>query len=73
MRDTEFYEALLGRSGPWKVTEVELNSAAGRVDVWIEDSSSFKWECAECQDKASVYDHSEERVWRHLNTCQFGT
>ena len=73
MRDTEFYEALLGLSGPWKVTEVELNSAAGRVDVWVEDRSSFKWKCPECQEKASVYDHSEERVWRHLNTCQFGT
>ena len=38
MRDTEFYEAILGLSGPWKVTKVELNSAAGRVDVWVEDA-----------------------------------
>ena len=42
MRDTEFpvrwpggYDALPGLSDPWKVTKVQLNSAAGRVDVWI--------------------------------------
>lgn len=73
MRDTEFYEVLLGLSDLWKVTKVELNSAAGRVDVWVEDRPGVKWSCPECQDKAAVYDHSEERVWRHLNTCQFGT
>ena len=73
MRDTEFYEALLGLSDPWKVTKVELNSEAGRVDIWIEDCSGFKWSCPECQEKVSIYDHSEERVWRHLNTCQFRT
>ena len=43
MRDTEFYEAILGLSGPWKVTKVELNSAAGRVDVWVEDRSSISF------------------------------
>ena len=73
MRDTEFYEALLGLRDPWRVTNVELDSAAGRVDVWIEDRSGVQWSCPECGKKASVYDHSEERVWRHLNTCQFGT
>lgn len=46
-RDTEFYEALLGLSGPWTVTKVELDSAAGRVDVWIEDRSGVKWNCPE--------------------------
>jgi transposase len=73
MRDTEFYEALLGLSDPWRVTQVKLDTPAGRVEVWIEDRSGVKWKCPECKKKVSVYDHSEERVWRHLNTCQFGT
>lgn len=73
MRDTEFYKELLGLRDPWRVTKVELDSAAGRVDVWIEDRSGVQWSCPECSTQASVYDHSEERVWRHLNTCQFGT
>jgi transposase len=70
MRDTEFYETLLGLSDPWKVTKVKLDSAASRVDVWVQDRSGVKWECPECQDKVAVYDHSQDRVWRHLNTCQ---
>jgi transposase len=73
MRDTELYEALLGLKNPWKVTKVKLDSIAGRVDVWVEDFPGTKWNCPECKIKASVYDHSEERVWRHLDTCQFGT
>ena len=73
MRDTSFYEALLGLSNSWRVTKVDLNTSAGRVDVWAKDRPGIKWRCPECQEKASVYDHSEERVWRHLNTCQFGT
>jgi len=73
MRDTELYEQLLGVSHPWKVIKVELDSLAGRVDVWIKDRSGVSWVCPKCQAKASVYDHSQERVWRHLNTCQFGT
>jgi hypothetical protein len=41
MRDTEFYEALLGLRGPWRVSKVELDSSAGRVDVWVEDRSDI--------------------------------
>ncbi len=73
MQDTDLYKQLLGVSHPWKVTKVELNSPAGRVDVWIKDRSGISWACPKCHAKASVYDHSQERVWRHLNTCQFGT
>ncbi len=73
MQDTELYERLLRLKNPWRVTKVKLNSAAGRVDVWVENYSGTKWDCPECKIKASVYDHSEERVWRHLDTCQFGT
>ena len=73
MRDTEFYEALLGLGEAWKVTKVELNPTAGRIDVWIEDRGGCKWKCPECHKEATVYDHSQERVWRHLDTCQFGT
>lgn len=64
---------MLGLQDPWRVTKVELDSAAGRVDVWVEDRSGVKWNWPECGTKTSVYDHSEKRVWRHLNTYQFGT
>ncbi len=31
------------------------------------------WPCPECAMTLSVYDHSEEREWRHLDSCQFKT
>jgi len=43
MRDTELYQQLLGLHDPWSVTKVELDAAAGRVDVWVEDRSGVKW------------------------------
>jgi len=73
MRDTELYQALLGLKDPWRVGAVKLDLVGGRVDVWIEDRAGVKWDCPECGQKGSVHDHSEERVWRHLDTCQFGT
>lgn len=73
MRDTELYQALLGLKAPWFVREVKLDVSGGRVDVWIRDRKGEKWACPECGQTGSVHDHSEERVWRHLDTCQFGT
>ena len=29
--------------------------------------------CPECGQEHAVYDHSAERVWRHLDSCQFMT
>ena len=73
MRDTELYQALLGLKDPWRVREVKLDVSGGRVDVWLEERSGVKWGCPECGEEGGLYDHSPERVWRHLDTCQFGT
>jgi transposase len=73
MRDTELYQTLLGLKDPWYVRTVELDASGERVDVWIEERSGRKWACPECGAEGGVYDHSAERVWRHLDTCQFGT
>jgi transposase len=73
LEDTEFYKQLLGLSDPWRVVKVKLDMAAGRVDVWAEEAGGANWSCPECKKRASVYDHAEERVWRHLNTCHCQT
>ena len=73
MKDTEFYKELLGLPDPWRVGKVKLDLAAGRVDVWVEEAGGTKWSCPECGGNAPVYDHAEERVWRHLDTCQCQT
>lgn len=73
MRDTELYQALLGLKAPWFVREVQLDVSGERVDVWIRHGKGEQWACPECGQAGAVHDHSEERVWRHLDTCQFGT
>ena len=73
MRDVELYRHLLGLGAPWTVRSVQLNVKEQRVDVWAEHAEGVRWSCPECGGELAVYDHAEERVWRHLDSCQFLT
>jgi len=73
MRDTELYRHLLGLRPPWLVTRVELTSPEQRVDVWIDHAEGVRFPCPKCGSQLSLYDHSEPRTWRHLDSCQFLT
>lgn len=73
MQDTELYRHLLGLESPWTVANVNLDVATQRVDVYVEHPKGQKWPCPHCGELLPVYDHSEERVWRHLDSCQFLT
>ena len=69
MRDIELYRHLLGLETPWKVVEVKLDIPGQRVDVRVEHDPEIPWTCPECPTSLALYDHSEERVWRHLDSC----
>jgi len=73
MRDTELYRQVLGLEAPWEVTRVELSLDEGKVDVWADHGRGVRLACPECGRELSIYDHGEERAWRHLDTCQFLT
>jgi transposase len=73
MKDCQLYEYLLGIKSPWTVGKVELNTKDQRVDVWAEHESGVRWPCPECGKEFTAYDHAEERVWRHLDSCQYKT
>src|SRR5213593_3504574 len=73
MRDVELYRHLLGLAAPWTVRSVELSIQEQRVDVWASHAEDVRWPCPECGTTVRLYDHSEERVWRHLDSCQFLT
>jgi len=73
MRDTELYRHLLGLVAPWEVSRVELSVDGGRVDVWVEHPKRTRFACPECGTELPVYDHAEERAWRHLDSCAFLT
>jgi len=73
MQDTELYRHLLGITSPWEVTRVELSVADEHVDVWVSHPKGTRFACPECAIELPVYDHGEERAWRHLDSCQFAT
>lgn len=73
MRDTELYQHLLGITVPWSVERVALDVSGGRVDVWATHDKKARFKCPECDKECGLYDHDEERVWRHLDSCQFQT
>jgi transposase len=73
MEDRELYRHVLGIEEPWRVDRVDLNIKAERVDVWAGHGDGIRFPCPECGAVLSVYDHAPERIWRHLDTCQFKT
>lgn len=73
MQETEFYQQVLGLAAPWSVASVKLDLPAGQVRVQLEHDVAVRWKCPECEQLLACYDHSEERTWRHLDTCQLQT
>lgn len=73
MRDTELYRHLLGIESPWTIVRVELDVKQQRVEVFAEHRGGTRWRCPECDADLATYDHAAERVWRHLDSCQFQT
>lgn len=73
MQDTALYQYLLGLQSPWTVSRVSLDVNGQRVDVWAEHPEGATWTCPHCTKTLPLYDHAEERTWRHLDSCQFQT
>lgn len=73
MDDTQLYAKLLGIKFPWRVSKVQVDMAVSRIDVWVEEASGSMFPCVVCKQESSVYDHTEEHEWRHLDTCQCRT
>ncbi len=73
MQDTALYQYLLGLKSPWTVSRVELNVKRQCVEVWAEHPEGALWSCPNCTQELPLYDHAEERTWRHLDSCQYET
>lgn len=73
MQDTKLFETILGIQTPWTISRVALDTNGERVDLWAAHADETRWACPECQEPLPCYDHAEERVWRHLDTCQYQT
>ena len=54
MKNSEFYQQVLGLQWPWKVEQVELDRAAQRVVVHVGVESGTKWGDLAMQGPAHV-------------------
>ena len=72
MRDTDFYQQILGLKEPWEVRGVELSVEGKRVTVTVGYREGTLWASPETQERLPCHDHVERR-WRHLDTCGFET
>jgi transposase len=68
-----FYQRLIRPPHPWRVTKAAVNDPGQRVDLWIEHLPKIPFPCPKCGRSVSVHDHTGERVWRHLDTCDYET
>lgn len=73
MQDRQLYQQILGITSPWQVERVELALAEGEVRVFLEHDPQTAWCCPECGRECPLHDHQPQRVWRHLDTCQYRT
>jgi zinc-finger of transposase IS204/IS1001/IS1096/IS1165/Helix-turn-helix domain of transposase family ISL3 len=72
LQDTKLFETILGIQTPWRLSRVALDTTGQRVDLWAEHEDT-RWPCPNCRQELPCRDHAEERVWRHLDTCQYQT
>ncbi len=73
MDSIELYRQLLGLGAPWTVERVELDMAKQHVEVHVGHAPGQRFACPQCGRELAAYDHLAERVWRHLDSCQFLT
>ena len=73
MDEKTFYYKILGLHPPWLIKEVVLNEAEQRVDIYLDHEKDIQARCPECDKFYGLYDHSPERIYRHLDTCQMAT
>jgi transposase len=72
VKDTEFYQQILGLRSPWEVQKVELSVEGKSVVVQVGYAAGTLWGCPESGERLPCHDHVERR-WRHLDTCGFET
>ena len=73
MQDKELYQQILGLNSPWSVSNIELDHKASEIRVKVDHSRGIRFCCPDCDRELSCHDHTEERRWRHLDSCQFKT
>jgi len=72
MTPEELYKIILEIDDNWEVSSIELDDKEEEIMVVLSYSKA-KGIDPETKELCSIYDHREERSWRHLDTMQYKT
>ena len=63
------FGAALGLAEPWRVTSVEFDQEAGRLDLGLDFPRGARFRCPEpgCAKAACAVHDTAEKTWRHLD------
>jgi transposase len=67
----DLFQVALGLPTHWQVVRVEFAGDPGELHLYLDTAHSAAWGCPECGRASTLYDHHDERVWRHLNFFQY--
>jgi len=73
MQDKELYQQILGLSSPRSVADVQLDRDVQEIRGRDEHPQRTKFRCCMCDSECPIHDYTDERRWRHLDSCQFKT
>ncbi|OFY84605.1 MAG: hypothetical protein A3F72_19375 [Bacteroidetes bacterium RIFCSPLOWO2_12_FULL_35_15] len=72
MKTEDLYQIILEIDENWSVTSIKLDTLQEEVNVFIRYNKAKATDPV-TQEQCSIYDHREERSWRHLDTMQYKT
>ena len=67
-----FYGQSIGVKAPWKVASVSILGELRQVHIRVECPHGIAWVDLETGERAQIKGW-EERVWRHMDTCEYET
>ena len=73
MDDKTLFAKILNLEQPWFIQKVDCNETKHRIDIYLAHGTDIQVRCPVCEEFHSIYDHSPERIYRHLDTCHMQT
>ena len=68
----DFFNLVLDFGDEWVISKVEADHKKLHVYLYLEYASDY-YEDPDTLEKAVLYDHTEQREWRHLDILQYQT
>lgn len=72
MEAHQLYDLLLNLDDNWRVVEIKTNLRSHEVDIYVEYIEKQAQDPDTCE-LLPIYDHRENRRWRHLDTMEYKT